>query len=98
MAQFDVYRFASRELVLDCQADVVSILQTRLVVPLLNPAVVPDALKSLHPLFEVEGRELLMATHLATAVGRNELGEPLLSLEHRRYEILNALDFLISGV
>ena len=98
MAQFDVHRLGSGDFVLDCQSDCVDFLETRLVVPLLNPDLVPSAIKGLHPRFKVDGQELLMATHLATAVPRRELAEPVQSLEAQRYAILNALDFLITGV
>lgn len=98
MAQFDVFRLRAGGLVLDCQSDWVDFLETRFVIPLLDPDSVPNALKGLHPAFNVEGRELLMATHLGGAVQRNELIEPLHSLERHRYTIIKALDFLITGV
>lgn len=98
MAQFDVYRLGSGEFVLDCQSDWADFLQTRFVVPLLDPELVPAPIKGLHPTFNVEGQDLLMATQLATAVQRHELIEPLHSLERQRYTIIKALDFLITGV
>lgn len=98
MAQFDVYRVGSGELVLDCQSDWVGFLDTRFVIPLLNPDLVPNAIKGLHPAFKVDGQEFLMVTQLGAAVQRNELIEPLLSLERHRYTIIKALDFLITGV
>jgi toxin CcdB len=98
MARFGVYRLASGELVVDCQTDELSTLPTRFVIPLLDRELVPNPVKGLHPVFGIEGREMLLATHAAAAMSRNHLGEPLLSLEPQRYAILNALDFLITGV
>lgn len=98
MAQFGVHRLASGEWVVDCQTDELSNLPTRFVAPLLDPDLVPDPIKALHPIFEIDGRELLLATHASAAISRNELGDPLHSLERHRYTILNALDFLLTGV
>ena len=99
MAQFDVHELKSGGLVLDCQSEAVSdIVSTRFVVPLFEPETVPRAIKSLHPLLRFQDREVAMATQLATAVPSKELSRPLGSLAHERYTILNAIDFLITGV
>ncbi|MFO1254774.1 MAG: CcdB family protein [Sphingomonadaceae bacterium] len=99
MALFDVHQLNSGALVLDCQSEAVSdLVTTRFVVPLFDPNLVPQTLKSLHPLLRVQDRTVLMATQLATAVRASDLSPPLASLEDQRYTILNALDFLISGV
>lgn len=98
MAQFDLYRLASGQFVIDCQAEELSTLPTRIVVPLLDPVLVPRSVKSLHPIFVIDRTERVMATHLLSAIPKTELGEALQSLERRRYDIVNALDFLITGV
>jgi toxin CcdB len=97
MARFAVYRLASSEFVLDCQADLLGFLETRFVVPLLDLAAVPTPVHRLHPVFAVAGLELVMANHLATAIDRHELEGPVATLEHEGYAISNALDMLISG-
>ena len=98
MAQFGVHRLASGELVVDCQTDELSTLPTRFVIPLLDPKQVPNPIKSLHPAFRLEDRELVLATHVGAAISRSSLGDPLYSLAAHRYTILNAIDFLITGV
>ena len=98
MAQLSVYRLATGELVVDCQTDELESLPTRFVAPLLDPEHVPNPIKPLHPTFTIEGRKLVMATHTASAISRNALGDPLHSLEGHRYTIIKALDFLITGV
>lgn len=97
MARLDVFRLKSGGLALDCQADLLDFLSTRLVVPLLDPAAVPGPVGRLHPLLTVGEAELLMATHLATAVDLGELGEPIASLADQAEPIGNALDMLLVG-
>ena len=97
MAQFDVHR--SRDggaLLLDCQNDLLNHLETRLVIPLL-PDRTARELPRLHPLFDIDGKSLILATQLAAAVDVKELGPRIASLAERRYEILNALDVLLTG-
>lgn len=99
MAQFDIYRLSSGDLVLDCQAGAVSdLVSTRFVVPLFDPDSVPQTLNNLHPLLRLNDATVLMATHLASAVLVKDLSPAIASMEDQRYAILNALDFLISGV
>jgi toxin CcdB len=98
MAQYDLHRLHSGDLVIDCQTDFLNVLQTRLVVPLINPDSVPDALPRLHPLFDIDGDRLLMATHLAASIPSGELGYPVASLASENYTIINAIDFLLTGV
>lgn len=98
MAQFDVHRLKSGELVLDCQSNFLDILETRLVIPLVDPATVPDPLPRLHPLFDVEGERLLLATHWAGAVPLRDIGACVASLAQHDFTIGNALDFLLTGV
>ena len=97
MAQFDVHR--SRDdgaLLLDCQSDLLDHLETRLVIPLL-PDRTACELPRLHPVFDIDGQSLILATQLASAVDLKDLGPRVASLSGRRYEILNALDVLLTG-
>jgi toxin CcdB len=98
MAQFDVYTSRSGdELLLDCQSDLLGHFDTRFVVPLV-PAQTAQKLTRLHPVFEIEGKRHIMATQLASAVDSRELGSRVISLANQRYEILNAVDMLVTGV
>ena len=96
MARFDVFRAAGPAYLLDCQADVLSHFKTRLVVPLL-PAKGALAASRLHPIFEVEGKEVVMVTQLASAVQLSELRGKVTSLADEQIAILNALDMLTTG-
>lgn len=98
MARFDVFRRRSGSgYLLECQADLLSHLNTRLVVPLLPASGAPKPAVRLNPLFEVEGEPCLMLTQFAAAVLVAELGDKVASLIDQDTIITNALDMLISG-
>ena len=85
-------------LVIDCQADLLDQLNSRFVVPLLPRKGAPPPAKRLNPVFDVAGNQYVMATQMASAVQRKELGEVITSLAACSFEITGALDVLISGV
>jgi toxin CcdB len=99
MAQFDVHQLANRPgLVLDCQSDLLEHIDSRFVVPLLARKHAPPPAARLNPMFEIEGAEHVMLTQSAAAIRRRELGPKVASLADRDREIMNALDFLLTGV
>ncbi|WP_447765990.1 CcdB family protein [Sphingopyxis panaciterrae] len=98
MPQFDVCRTADGGLVLDCQSDLLHHLNTRLVVPLLTADQFEVVARRLNPLFIVDGVEHVMYTQFASAIPANQIFETVVSLEGRRFEIMNALDVLLAGV
>lgn len=99
MAQFDVYANPSgKGLLLDCQSDLLSHFNSRFVVALLPPDETPPAAGRLNPVFDIEGRNFLMVTQYAAAIGKRELGPKVASLADHHHEIMNALDFLLTGV
>ena len=99
MPRFDVYRNpGGAGFLLDCQADLLSGLNTRLVVPLLAPADAPKPAGRLNPTFEVQGEPHVMVTQYAAAVELRELGPKVASLDAHDHQIGNALDFLLTGV
>ena len=100
MARFDVYRNGAEGpgLLLDCQADLLSDLSTRLVAPLRLPPDAPKPAGRLNPSFEIGGKAYVMVTQYASALEVRELGPKVASLADRDHEIMNALDFLLTGV
>ncbi len=52
----------------------------------------------MHPLFEIEGKHHIIASRWAAAVDTRELGFRVARLADRRYDILNAVDMLLTGV
>lgn len=98
MAKFDVYRLGDNpELVLDCQSDLLSHLDSRFIVPLVPVELAPTPAARLNPQFEIAGRRYSMVTQFAGAIAARELRSPVTSLSVHDLTIGNALDMLISG-
>ena len=98
MARFDVYKMATaRGFLLDVQTDLLSGLNTRVVVPLLPLNDAPIPAQRLNPVLEIENLEVLMATQFLAAVPESELKEVVGNLEGSQNEISVALDMLFSG-
>ena len=85
-------------LVIDCQSDLLSHLNTRFVVPLIPRNHAPKPARRFNPVFAIDGADQVMDTQFASAVERRELGAIVVSLADRSFEITDALDVLISGV
>lgn len=99
MAQFDVHRLIPNgTFVVDCQSDLLAELNTRFVVPLIRRDAAPTAAQRLNPVFSISGAQHVMVTQFAAAVEVRELGEIVGSLTDRAFEVIGALDVLISGV
>ncbi|RYY27958.1 MAG: plasmid maintenance protein CcdB [Sphingomonadales bacterium] len=97
MAKYDVHRASDGAMLLDCQSDMLTHLSTRLVVPLVSPGDGIQIDNRLTPLLDVAGSEMLMLTHLASAVPANALGRPVATVANQEYVVSNALDVLITG-
>jgi toxin CcdB len=105
MTQFDVYRNpskASRDAypyIVDIQTPVISEISTRIVIPLGRRDLFRDEmLQGLTPTITYEGDELLLLVPQIASVPSRILREPIGSLSHFRDEIIDALDFAITGV
>ena len=98
MARFDVHENPEGPgYLLDCQADILSDLNTRFVVPLLPPEYAPLPSRRLNPSLNVEGTEMVMMTHFAASVPRTALGPAVQSLADEDRIIMNAFDMLLTG-
>lgn len=97
MAKYDVYRASDGTMLLDCQSDVLTHLNTRFVVPLASPDDAVQVEARLTPLLDIAGQEMLMLTHFAAAVPTNSLGRRVSDATDQMFIISNALDMLISG-
>ena len=99
MAQYDVYQSPGRsELLVDCQSDLLAIIDTRFVIPLIPMDNTPNRIGTLNPVFQIAGKSYVLATQLASAVRIKPLGTAIGSLADQHYEIVRALDALIGGV
>ncbi|RWA68166.1 CcdB family protein [Mesorhizobium sp.] len=99
MARYDVFAAGGIEggYLLDVQSDLLDNFKTRVVVPLLPLSSAPPPMRRLHPVFEINGRKLVMATHLIATVAATELAENRLNLTNHHDEIVAALDMLFQG-
>ncbi|HEY9422456.1 MAG TPA: CcdB family protein [Thermoanaerobaculia bacterium] len=84
---------------LDVQNDLLSDLETRVVVP-LSPisATKGKALRPLMPVLDIAGESFVMLTPQMAGIPRSELGAQVVRVEHYRFEIIAAIDFLLTGV
>jgi toxin CcdB len=99
VARFHVY--ANSEGVgylLDIQANLLSHLNTCVVVPLLPLDTAPRPAKVLNPTFEINGASYLMATQFLATVPRRLLGKEVLNLQENASIVVNALDCLFQGI
>lgn len=97
MARFDFYVNSEGGYLLDVQANLMSELNTRVVIPLMPRASAPKPAERLNPVFQIEGKAFVMVTQFLAAISRNELQEKVGSLAHRDVEIGDALDMLFVG-
>lgn len=98
MSRFDVYaNRGGAGFLLDVQADLITKLNTRVVVPLLPLDDAPTPADRLNPIFEVQGTKVAMATQFMAAVPHNELTLLIASLDRESDAIFSAIDFLHHG-
>ncbi|MCH8499891.1 MAG: CcdB family protein [Marinobacter sp.] len=98
MARFDIFENeGGGGYLLDVQSDLLSGLNTRVVVPLLPQSSAPFPAQRLNPVFSIEGQGLVMATQYMAAVPEGELRSRVGSLAEQQNEISAALDMLFLG-
>jgi toxin CcdB len=100
MARLDVYLMPGKDregYVLDVQAELLTPLSTRAVVPLLPQSRAPAPMHELNPVFEIAGQPHVMVTQAIAAISVRELKNAVLSLAVQRDKITRALDILLVG-
>lgn len=99
MARFDVYRYSDNvPFVVDVQADILSGLKTRVVVPLLlQPQAKQEQAPRLKPLIKIKGKNYILMTTDIGVVHTSDLKESVDNIEDQRQAIVDALDFLFQG-
>lgn len=98
MARFDVYvNRSGAGYLLDVQADLITRLNTRVVVPLMPLDEAPAPAQRLNPLFVVQDVKVSMVTQFMAAVPLSELAVPVATLSGDSDAILAAIDFLHQG-
>ena len=98
MARIDVYaNRGGAGFLLDARADLITRLNTRVVVPLLPLGAAPTPAERLNPIFEVQGTKVYRATQFMAAVAHSELTILIASLDRESDAISSAIDFLHHG-
>ncbi len=101
MAQFDVHTDRKGKLypfLLDVQADLLSHLDTRAVVPLALKRRYPATpMKRLNPVITFRGAEYVLVFQELAAISAAELGDVQGTLIAHRADLVAALDFLFTG-
>jgi len=97
--RFDVYRMPDPDypFAVDVQAEFVSHLDSRIVIPMQLRAKFGKVLSLLHPVIEIEGELCVLATHALGSVPKRFLTRPVASLASHQDEINRALDLLFTG-
>jgi toxin CcdB len=105
MAQFAVHRNKNPEtrstipLLLDVQNDLLEDLETRVVVPLCPASSMRGKpLRTLTPVLQIESEAYVMLTPQMAGISKRELGAEVARLERYRFEIVAAIDFLVTGI
>jgi len=101
MARFDIYKYNNPGIpfVLDVQADLLSGLNTCVVIPLVSEQKAKrEAVPKLKPIIKVGSKDyVLMTTDIGTLT-RSSLGEKVSNVENEhRQTVTEALDFLFQG-
>ncbi|HEY3272103.1 MAG TPA: CcdB family protein [Geothrix sp.] len=104
MTEYSVFRnpnpktYAAVPFLLDVQSEVLSMLGTRVVVPLYRPdAAGVHAMSRLTPVVAFQGQPLVVMVPELAGIPRRELGAVAGDLLSARGEILGAMDLLLTG-
>ncbi|MEP4199179.1 MAG: CcdB family protein [Aliishimia sp.] len=98
MAKYDVFHNLSGDgFLLDVQTDLLSGLNTRVVVPLLPKSIAPKPATRLNPTFEIEGEDVVMVTQFLAAVPTGILKSQVGNLNEDFDRITTAIDMLMQG-
>ncbi|MFK7838505.1 MAG: CcdB family protein [Sulfitobacter sp.] len=98
MSKYDLHPTrAGKSYLLDLQTDLLEVQRTRMMVPVLPAQEVPQRVKALHPMIDVEGERFVLATHLMGAVPLSLLLPPIGNLSDRADEFTRAINLLFQG-
>lgn len=100
MAQFDVYENKNemtREnfpYIIDIQNNILKNLSSRVVIPMRKSN---KTINILNPKFNINGIEVILSTQEISTISIENFGDKVCSLKEKREEIINSIDFLITG-
>lgn len=98
MPKYDVFPNPSGDgYLLDVQTDLLSDLNTRVVVPLLPTSIAPKPATRLNPIFELNDEPVVMVTQFLAAVPTGILKTSVGKLDEEFEKVTSAIDMLIQG-
>jgi toxin CcdB len=104
MSDFRIYENQSATsenypFLIDVQSELLSALDTRLVIPLMrSEAMGRKPIRNLNPPVRVNGSQYFAITQQMAAIPKAILGGVMGEIEFSRLEILNSIDFLVTGI
>ena len=104
MSDFRIYENKSATsdnypFLIDVQSELLSALETRLVIPLIRIEEMDRrSIRNLNPLIMIGGKKYLAMTQQMAAIPKGILGNIGETVEFSRGEILNSIDFLVTGI
>ena len=105
MEQFTLYKNENKNskkaypYFVDVQNDLLSDLNSRIVIPVSTQKALNNLnAKKLCPVIEIDGNKFVLLTHQITSVPCSILKKKVTTLEHYRYDILGAIDLLLTGI
>jgi len=105
MEQFTLYRNENKNskkaypYFVDVQSDLLEELNSRIVIPLSSQKTLNNInAKKLCPVIEINEGAFVLLTHQMTSVPRSVLKKKITTLEQYRYDILGAIDLLLTGI
>jgi len=105
VAQFTLYKNQDKRsknaypYFVDVQNSLFSDLNSRLVIPFArHESVSRTEVERLCPVLSIHGKKHVLLTHQMTSVPVSTLSQEEKSLEDYRYEILDAIDMLVTGI
>ena len=98
MQKYDVFPNPSGDgYLLNVQSDLLSDLNTRVVVPLLPVSSAPTPAAGLNPTFDINGERFVMVTQFMAAVPSGVLTSSVMNIEAEFDKITAAVDMLMQG-
>ncbi|WP_418184692.1 CcdB family protein [Aliarcobacter vitoriensis] len=100
MAQFDVYENINEmtkekfPYIIDIQNNILKDLSSRVVIPMRKSN---KTINILNPNFSINGIEVVLSTQEISTISTDNFGNKVCSLKDKADEILNSIDFLITG-
>jgi len=105
MEQFTLYRNENKNskkaypYFVDVQSDLLEELNSRIVIPLSSQKILNNInAKKLCPIIRIDDDSFVLLTHQMTSVPRTTLKKKVSTLEQYRYDILRAIDLLLTGI